>query len=152
MARMADVEPTRFVGENLVYRAFKHKLPDEVFVYNHREINGGEFDFCLLVEGLGFVIVEVKGWRPNQVLEVKSPDQIIVSGFEKPLGSPLKQARCYRFELINHIQEALGCNVRVSSLVCYPFLSEKDYYSLGLRVVSEPSQTIFKTTSLNRPV
>lgn len=150
MARMADVEPTRFVGENLVYRALKHKLPDEVFVYNHREINGGEFDFCLLVEGLGFVIVEVKGWRPNQVLEVKSPDQIIVSGFEKPLGSPLKQARGYRFELINHIQETLGCNVRVSSLVCYPFLSEKDYYSLGLRVVSEPSQTIFKEDLENK--
>ena len=51
----------------------------ETIVYNNREINGREFDFCILWEGMGIFVVEVKGWLADKVT-VLGVDNILVDG------------------------------------------------------------------------
>lgn len=60
MALMIDKKPD-FKGEGKVWESFSSNLPSEVVVYNGREVNGREFDFCILMKNVGLVIVEVKG-------------------------------------------------------------------------------------------
>ena len=52
MAKMIDDKPS-FHGEAKTWERFQKLLPMEAIVYNNREINGREFDFCILWEGMG---------------------------------------------------------------------------------------------------
>ena len=52
MALMIDTKPS-YKGEGKVWETLKEFLPDEMVVYNQREVNGREYDFCLLIENLG---------------------------------------------------------------------------------------------------
>ena len=66
MAKMIDQKPT-FHGEAKVWDALNSFLPNNIIVYNNREINGREFDYCLLIENIGLLIVEVKGWLTDKI-------------------------------------------------------------------------------------
>lgn len=101
MAKMIDDKPS-FHGEAKTWESFQKLLPMEAIVYNNREINGREFDFCILWEGMGIFVVEVKGWLADKVT-VLGVDNILVDGYDQPQKSPKKQARAYRFELLNKI-------------------------------------------------
>lgn len=46
-------------------------------VYNQREINGREYDFCVMAENLGIVVIEVKGWLTEKII-VNGVDNIDV--------------------------------------------------------------------------
>lgn len=52
MAKMIDDKPS-FHGKAKTWESFQKLLPMEAIVYNNREINGREFDFCILWEGMG---------------------------------------------------------------------------------------------------
>lgn len=142
MAKMIDSEPL-YAGEKKVWRMFSNNLPQHFVVYNTRSIKGWEYDFCILAEGMGLFVVEVKGWREKSVFNVINEDTIILSGEEKPCSSPRKQARGYRFSMINMFRQALGINPLVMDLVCYPFISKKEYYEKRLDVISDEAETIF---------
>lgn len=141
MAQMKDKMPENYAGEQLVWKKLQ-ELPEDIICYNHREINGREFDFCLLLPEIGFLIIEVKGWHLHDVVQVTSPDEIRLRN-DQIVGSPKKQARGYRFALLNQLQENSHINPLVMDMVCYPFLSEREYKQIGLSVVSEPETTIF---------
>lgn len=112
-------------------------LPNDIVVYNHREIiDDRQFDFALLIKDVGILIIEVKGWQAKYIFDVKSPDEIIIQGEEKPFGSPAKQARGYRFDWMNFLLDKFGISPVVLSVVCYPFISEKEYYASKLNVIS----------------
>ncbi len=143
MAVMKDHKPTKYTGEQRTWEMFEKNLPQEIICYNHREINGREFDFCLLIQELGLVIIEVKGWHVADIERIASPDEIYLRGNEKPEGSPKKQARGYRFDLVNQFNQRYHIDPLVLDMVCYPFLSERDYHALGLDTVSEPEFTLF---------
>lgn len=143
MAKMIDKEPN-YEGEKKVWRSFSTNLPSDWVVYNTRSVNGREYDFCVIAPNIGLFIVEVKGWYPNGILTVIDSNTIFMSGEENPEDSPRNQARGYRFDLLKKIQRELGMNPLVMSFVCYPQISEKDYYDKGLNVVSEENETIFE--------
>ena len=143
MALMMDLRPTDYEGEKKVWDCIKDNLPDEVICYYNREINGNEFDFCLLLEDFGLLVIEVKGWCSSHIQRVESPDKIYLSDGSM-VGSPKKQAKSYRTALINRFNEAYHINPMVLDMVCYPFLSENEYNSNGLIIVSEPHLTLFK--------
>lgn len=112
-------------------------MPNDIVVYNHREIiDDRQFDFALLIKDVGILIIEVKGWQAKYIFDVKSPDEIIIQGEEKPFGSPAKQARGYRFDWMNFLLDKFGISPVVLSVVCYPFISEKEYYASKLNVIS----------------
>ena len=142
MAKMIDLKPS-YHGEAKVWERLEEYLPGNVIVYNSREINGREFDYCLFIEGMGAIIIEVKGWLASKI-EVKGIDNIIVEGCDKPQRSPKKQARAYRFALLNKIVEKHNVSPLVFDMVCYPFISKDEYLDTHLDIVSEEQFTIFK--------
>ena len=139
---MKDKQPDTYEGEKKVWQCINDNLPEDIVCYYNREVKGREFDFCLLIKDVGFMIIEVKGWNKSHINKVVSPDEIImVDG--KTEDSPRKQARSYSFKLKNLMNEKYGINPLVMNMVCYPFISEAEYSELGLRVVSEPEYTLF---------
>lgn len=143
MAKMIDEKSEQYMGEAKVWQSLSNYLPDDVIVYNNREVNGREYDFCLLIENMGILIIEVKGWNPKSVT-VKGVDNIIIDGYNKPQRSPKKQARAYRFAILNQIAKKHNTSPLVFDMVCYPFISEQEYNTKGLNIVSEPGLTIFR--------
>ena len=142
MAKMIDIKST-YHGEAKLWECLDAYLPGNIVVYNNREINGREFDFCLLIENVGALIIEVKGWLASKI-NVQGVDNIIVEGFDKPQTSPKKQARAYRFALLNKIVAKYNTSPLVFDMVCYPFISKEEYISTHLNIVSEEQFTIFK--------
>ena len=142
MAQMIDQKPT-FHGEAKVWDALHTFLPNNIVAYNNREISGREFDFCLFIESVGVLVIEVKGWIANKVT-VEGVDRILVDGYDRPQRSPKKQARVYRFALLNKIIEKYNTSPLVFDMVCYPFISRDEYYGLHMDIISEESLTIFK--------
>lgn len=142
MAKMIDKKPS-WKGEGKVWESLSTYLPRDNVVYNQREINGREYDFCIMAENLGVLIIEVKGWRTDNI-DVKGIDNIIVDGYDEPLTSPKKQARAYRFAILNKIAERYNVSPLVLDMVCYPFITEEQYKRIHLDIVSEPEYTLFK--------
>lgn len=142
MATMKDKQPDTYEGEKKVWQCINDNLPEDIVCYYNREVKGREFDFCLLIKDVGFMIIEVKGWNKSHINKVVSPDEIIMAD-GKTEDSPRKQARSYSFKLKNLMNEKYGINPLVMNMVCYPFISEAEYSKLGLRVVSEPEYTLF---------
>lgn len=149
MAKMIDDKPS-FHGEAKTWESFQKLLPMETIVYNNREINGREFDFCILWEGMGIFVVEVKGWLADKVT-VLGVDNILVDGYDQPQKSPKKQARAYRFELLNKIVRKYNVSPIVMDLVCYPFISRQEYHEqqnsiwiLFRRTISHFARKIWK--------
>lgn len=140
---MIDEKSEQYKGEAKVWQSLADYLPDDVIVYNNREVNGREYDFCLLLENMGILIIEVKGWNHDAVT-VEGVDNIIIAGYDKPQRSPKKQARAYRFAILNKVAEKYNTSPLVFDMVCYPFISEQEYMDIGLNIVSEPGLTIFK--------
>ena len=142
MATMKDNMPTVYEGEKKVWQCIKENLPEDIVCYFNREVKGREFDFCLLLKDVGFMIIEVKGWNKSHIVGVESPDEIKMSD-GRIEDSPKKQAKSYAFRLKNIMNEKYGINPLVMNMVCYPFLSEYDYEKSGLNVVSESEYTLF---------
>ena len=142
MALMKDKQPDTYEGEKRVWQCIKDNLPEDIICYYNREVKGREFDFCLLIRDIGFIIIEVKGWNKSHISKVNSPDEIIMTDGTIE-DSPKKQARSYSFCLKNIMNEKYGIDPLVMNMVCYPFISESEYNKLGLSVVSEPEYTLF---------
>ncbi|WP_097006572.1 UvrD-helicase domain-containing protein [Lacrimispora amygdalina] len=141
MAKMIDTRPL-YKGEGKVWDKFSEYLPNDMVIYNQREINGREYDFCIMAENIGVLIVEVKGWVPDKI-KVNGIDNIEVEGYDKPQGSPKKQARAYRFAILNKINSKYNVSPLVLDMVCYPFMSKTDYHHTHLDIVSGEDYTIF---------
>lgn len=148
MAKMIDIKP-EFYGEAQTWESFLKNLPDDIIVYNHREINGREFDFCILSKEFGIIIVEVKGWKSDHIFDVVGVDEIIISGHNTPERSPKKQARAYRFGLLNAISDRYNVSPLIFDMVCYPFITKQQYLDKRLDIISEPEMTIFKEDLLD---
>ena len=142
MAKMIDKKPS-WKGEGKVWESLSANLPEDNVVYNQREVNGREYDFCVMAENLGLIIIEVKGWDPDKI-DVRGVDNIIVDGYDEPQTSPKKQARAYRFAILNKIVEKYNASPLVLDMVCYPFITQEQYVKTKLDIVSEPEYTIFK--------
>lgn len=143
MAMMIDKKP-EYKGEGKLWDSLADNLPGEAIVYNGREVNGREFDFCVLMKNIGMIVIEVKGWIADSIFDVAGVDEIIIQGYDKPEKSPKKQARAYRFGLLNMISDKYNVSPLIFDLVCYPFITKKEYYEKRLDIVSEESLTIFK--------
>lgn len=144
MAKMMDIKDETYEGERRVYECIETNLPDEIICYYNREITGKQFDFCLIMEHMGMLVIEVKGWNASNIIKVNSPDSIETTLYQDPVGSPKKQVKSYKFALVNTYNNKYSINPLVMDMVCYPFMSEFDYKKCGLNIVSEPEFTLFK--------
>src|SRR5262249_38116723 len=89
------------VGEKKVF-AILQQLPDDVIVYYEPVVAQRYPDFVVVLPTLGMLIIEVKGWYPNQILEASNLDVAINSrGRRKVCTHPIRQAREYKFQLMD---------------------------------------------------
>ena len=146
MALMMDTKP--ILGEGIVWEYFKSNLPSDVVCYNNRVLANRESDFLVLIPDRGIFVVEVKSWLPDNVT-ISDKCEIFLKGKDKPARNPIKQARKYRFHIIDYFNEKKNLNPLVLSMVCYPNFTKDDYEKNKLNYISEESCTIFKEDLLD---
>ena len=109
---MAQMIPDRLPsgssqGEKRLF-AILQKLPDDYIVYYEPIISERYPDFVVLAPDLGVIIIEVKGWYPNDILggdlqTVRVRDR----GVERNEVHPLRQARGYQNNLQDECRKSL---------------------------------------------
>ena len=142
MAIVVDHE-SEFKGEQKVRAAIADHFSDEVVIYNNREVNGREYDICLLVKDVCVFIIEVKGWLAEKI-KVHGIDDIEVEGYEERQKSPKKQAKSYCIQYRTKLKKQFGTSPLVVDLVAYPFISKEQYYESHLNIISEEQFTLLK--------
>jgi hypothetical protein len=95
-------------GEQRLF-AVLQKLPDDWIVYYEPVISARYPDFVVIAPDLGVIVVEVKGWNPNDILggdlqTVRVRDR----GVEKNEVHPIRQARGYQNNLQDECRKSLA--------------------------------------------
>lgn len=132
-------------GENLFITKVIEYLDDTNIIYWNRQVFGKEFDVCILIPGKGILVVELKGWREENILRVENNDSVIIRTNKGEVSeSPQRQARGYRFSIERHIRQNIGKFPLVYQMVCLPQVSKAFFRSHRLDVVMEEKFTILK--------
>ena len=94
----SDLEPT--LGERLTYEFLRRGLNDDHIVWFDRDVDGRKPDFIVWGPGIGLLVLEVKDWKPDKLLEVKS-DSVVIETHQGPIEHrhPLEIARRYVFNV-----------------------------------------------------
>lgn len=148
MAKMFPVNP-QFkgnFGEKKVYDYLKANLREgEVCYYNYK-IGLNEFDFCIMIPNRGILIIEVKSWLANNVIDIIDNLFVKYNSREgtKFLQSPYKQAMGYARVMINELRKRIRKEILVLPLVWYTDISRKEYEQKRLDILSDKRFTFFK--------
>ena len=101
MARLIGGANEGNFGEKLFVSKACQYLDNNHIIYWNRQLFGREFDVCILMPGKGILVVELKGWREENILRVENNDHIIIrtdDGEEpaasKPFGTQEGICRC----------------------------------------------------------
>ena len=104
---MAEMIPDRLPrgaskGEKIMFEILQ-KLPESCLVYYEPVIADRYPDFVVISPELGVLIVEVKGWYPKHIVG-GDMEQVIIHerGHESRTKHPLRQARDYMYNLMDH--------------------------------------------------
>ena len=94
----SDLEPT--LGERLTYQFLRNGLGDDFIVWFDRDIDGRKPDFIVWGPGIGLLVLEVKDWKPERLVEVK-PDSVVIETPQGPIEHrhPLDIARRYAYKV-----------------------------------------------------
>ena len=145
MAKLIGRVRSSNFGENLFITKAQEFLDDHYIIYWNRQIFGREFDVCILMPGKGILVVELKGWREENILRIENSDTIIIKTDEGEIpATPQKQARGYRFAIERHIRQNIGKYPLVFQMVCLPQVSKSFYHQKRLDVVLDEPFTILK--------
>lgn len=95
--------------------------------------------------GKGILVVELKGWREDNILRVENNESVIIRTADGEIpASPQKQARGYRFSIERHIRQNIGKFPLVFQMVCLRQVSKAFFKSRRLDVVMEEKFTILR--------
>ena len=145
MGKLIGENKSNNVGEKMFVDKAIEYLDDNCVIYRNRQIFGREFDVCILLPGKGVLIVELKGWKEENILRVENSEYVVVNTPDGEISaSPQKQARGYRFSVERLIRQSLGKFPLVFQMVSLPQVSKEFYHSLRLDVVMEEKYTFLK--------
>ena len=145
MARLIGSGNSNNFGENFFISKIMEYMDDRNIIYWNRQLFGREFDVCILMPEKGILVVELKGWREENILRVENSDTIIIkTGDGEVSASPQKQARGYRFSFDRYIKQSIGKFPLVFQMVCFPQVSKSFFRKMRLDVVTEERFTILK--------
>lgn len=102
---MAEIIPNRLPsgatrGERHTFELLK-KLPDDYLVYYEPNIKNRRPDFIVIAPDLGVIVIEVKGWFYDQILNINDKEILIVRDNRETYEiHPLEQARKYQWRLV----------------------------------------------------
>lgn len=132
-------------GERRLITAMTGYLDDTYTIYHNRVISGREMDVCVLIPGIGVLVVEVKGWQESTIDKVLDGHRIsIFTENGTDIQTPRKQARGYRHLLEQRIRRDVGAYPLVFEMVAYPFVSASAFISTGMQAVTEEAFTFLK--------
>lgn len=145
MGKLIGSGNTENFGEKVFIGKVQEYLDDTNIIYWNRQIFGREFDVCILMPGKGILVVELKGWREENILRVENNEAVIIRTADGEVAaSPQKQARGYRFSIERHLRQTIGKFPLVYQMVCLPQVSREFFRSHRLDVVMEEKFTILK--------
>ncbi len=145
MAKFIGSSNIENYGEKLFIDKAKEYLDDTHIIYWNRQVFGREFDVCILMPGKGILVLELKGWREENILRIVNNDAVIIRTDDGEISlSPQKQARGYRFSIERHIRQNIDKFPLVYQMVCLPQVSKAFFRSRRLDVIMEEKFTILK--------
>lgn len=145
MGKLIGSGNTGNFGENLFVTKATEYLDDTHIIYWNRQVFGREFDVCILMPEKGILVVELKGWREENILRVENNEKVIIRTEEGEVSaSPQKQARGYRFSLERLLRQNLGKFPLVYQMVSLPQVTKDFFRDRRLDVVMEEKFTILK--------
>jgi len=104
---VAEMIPDRLprkasVGEDRMFNVLK-KLPDDHLVYYEPVVADRYPDFIVLLPDIGLLVIEVKGWYRNHILEANNEVVTVRSDNGPPSKQkhPVRQARDYMLRLMD---------------------------------------------------
>ncbi len=145
MARLIGSSNTDNFGENFFVSKAIEYMDNSHIIYWNRQLHGCEFDVCILIPNKGILVVELKGWREENILRIDNNEKIAVKTDDgEILASPQKQARAYRFSLDRYIRKNINKFPLVFQMVGLPQVSKEFFRSKRLNVVLEEGFTFLK--------
>lgn len=145
MGRLMGSSNSNNYGEQIFINKASEYLDDTNIIYWNRQLFGKEFDVCILMPEKGILVVELKGWREENILRIENNDSVIIQTNDGEVSaSPQKQARGYRFSIERHIRQNISKFPLVYQMVCLPQVSKAFFKSHRLDVVMEEKFTILK--------
>lgn len=130
MGRLMGSSNSNNYGEQIFINKASEYLDDTNIIYWNRQLFGKEFDVCILMPEKGILVVELKGWREENILRIENNDSVIIQTNDGEVSaSPQKQARGYRFSIERHIRQNISKFPLVYQMVCLPQVSK---LTLGL--------------------
>ncbi len=139
-------------GERLLFRTLKTYLPDDYIVYYEPEIQGRRPDFVIIGPDLGLVVLEVKDYTRNTLLQINHEEWHIVaaSGEQTIIKSPIKQARDNMFLVVDVLKKdknLIQLDGKYKFSLKFPYghgvvftrMNSKDFIKDGLYTVIEPN-------------
>lgn len=130
-------------GERKVYKFLEKNMPLNSVTYYNYSINGKQFDFCVSVEGMGVLIIEVKSYKKENILEVKDNSYIKLKRGDE-VRAPELQARDYIENLWAKSKHVLGVDIPILPVSWFTNLTRLDFKELGLHKVGSEELTLFK--------
>lgn len=145
MGKLIGSKHSNNFAENLFITKAAEYLDDNTIIYWNRQLFGREFDVCLLMPEKGLLVVELKGWREENILRIENSDTIVIrTNNGEKAESPQKQARGYRFSLERHIKQNINKFPLVFQMVCLPQVSHSFFKSHRLDIVIEEKFAFLK--------
>lgn len=145
MVRVIDPSSIENYGERMFIEKAQEYLDDTNIIYWNRQVFGREFDVCILMPEKGLLVVELKGWREENILRIENNDSVIISTVDGEVSeSPQKQARSYRFSIERFIRQSIDKFPLVFQMVCLPQVSKAFFRTHRLDVVMEERFTFLK--------
>lgn len=147
-----SIRSSATAGERLLFRTLKTFLPDDYIVYFEPEIQGKRPDFVIIGPDLGIVVLEVKDYTKNTLLQVNHDEWHIVATSEEQaiIKSPMKQARDYTFHLVDVLKKdknLIQLDGKYKFNLKFPYghgvvftrMTSKDFIKHDLYTVIEPN-------------
>ena len=133
-------------GEEEVYKYLKENLKENEICYHNYTICGKEFDFCAMIPNIGIVMIEVKSWKTENIININRNEYITYKGKEENiyLRNPYLQASEYGRLLRSEIHSRTRRDIFVLPLVWYTNITEEEYNSTELNILSPRRYTLFK--------
>lgn len=99
----SNINEIATIGEKRVFKVLESLLPDDYCVWYDVRINERYPDFIILGPDLGILVLEVKDWQLESILNADIENfYLSTSGVHK---NPLKQARDYMNILVNELKQ-----------------------------------------------
>ena len=141
-------------GEKIFFEFLNNNFNDEFILYHNYEIKGKEFDFFFINRKLGLFLFEVKKWSGYEIIEVYDTSKITFRNDQLQIEeydvNALKQARLYKFNILNKLKDEFKIQPRITHAVIYPNMNYDTFENKNMQLYTEKSRCILREDLLSR--